>query len=830
VEQVSYRCGDFTVDTANRRFSRGGADVVLEPRVLSVVLQLLSRPGELLTREELLDAVWGHRYVTPSTLNRVIALARRAFGDDVDSPTFIQTVHGAGYRYIGPIEAERVTAADRRARFEPPPSARLPARLESLIGREGELDQMEALLAESRSLTVLGTGGMGKTQCALEFARRKASDYPDGVWFFDLVPMQHADEWLQSLALALSIPPIGARDTIDKVCRALAGRRALVLIDNCDRISTGVGTLVLEMLRATDELKVLATSQQQLNFLGERVFRMPPLGLPAVRRPSGEADLNEVAAAPAVALLLTRIAAVQLGFALTAANAPSIVEICERLDGMPLALELAAARFALLSPEQVLERLDQRFRFLSSDAAGRDSRHRNLIALLDWSFGLLSPEEQQLLTWLGVFVQGWTVEAAIDVAAALGRDPTMVVELLTGLVNKSLVTVDQSVSPPRYALLESVREFALAQLAASGDERRARDAHLAFVRRMTEAAHRDMLDGRMRERIVLLVLEHGNIESALDHALGAGDDRVAALAIAGSLLLYFKAHGTYTEGLRVCQRALSGTEALGTPERGRALLCFGVASMSKVMQGLTPDRALLDAARIARLTGDRWAEAYASGYYALWLVNFGRADEADDSVVVAERIAEQLNDQTLRGLAGLARGWLYLARDKTTDAIGVLRAVRNFGHDFHQRHFIDTYIGLALFRLGDYGAAANQLYEGMRRSIEVGNIRGVAGSIEGCGYLAERLGKAGQAARLLGAAARIRERTEIPLFNFWIVHHEFADQALRSALGSVAYEAAMNEGTKMREEDVMNEAAHQLREFGELAGRSYAPASSPVGS
>ena len=170
---------------------------------------------------------------------------------------------------------------------------------------------------------------------------------------------------------------------------------------------------------------------------------------------------------------------------------------------MPLALELAAARFALLSPNQVLERLDQRFRFLSSDSAGRDHRHRNLVALLEWSFGLLSPVEQRFLAWLGVFVQGWTADAASTFAAPFGSTPETVVDLLTGLAGKSLVVVDQSQSPPRYRLLESVREFALTQLRICGDEMRARDAHLAYVVHMAEAAHKDMLSGRMRERIAL---------------------------------------------------------------------------------------------------------------------------------------------------------------------------------------------------------------------------------------------------------------------------------------------------------------------------------------
>ena len=305
---------------------------------------------------------------------------------------------------------------------------------------------------------------MGKTQCALAFAHDYAERYPDGVWFFDLAPLRHASEWLQALAAALAIAPAAEAELLEKVTQSLADRRALLLIDNCDRLSNDVGALVVELLRGTRELVVLATSQQQLNFVSERILHMPPLGLPAIRRPGDEAELLQIAAAPAVSLLLARIRDARAEFRLTFDNAAAIVDVCERLDGMPLALELAAARFALLSPQQVLERLDQRFRFLVSDTAGRDHRHRNLVALLEWAFGLLSADEQRLLAWLGVFVQGWTVEAVISLAPPFGTSPEAIVDLLSGLANKSLVSIDQSASPPRYRLLESVREFALERL------------------------------------------------------------------------------------------------------------------------------------------------------------------------------------------------------------------------------------------------------------------------------------------------------------------------------------------------------------------------------
>lgn len=810
-EQTIYRCGDCQLDVGNRSFTRSGTEHVLEPKVFAVLAQLLGRPGKLLTRDQLLDAVWGHHYVTPSTLNRVISLARRALSDDADGPKLIQTVHGAGYRYVGTTEFVSSAAGEPRARFGPPPAARLPARLQTLIGRENELSQIGGMLNEGRSLTILGTGGMGKTQCALAFGHGSADSYQDGIWFFDLIPIYTADEWLRTLALSLSIEALGQTELLAKIVHSLAGRRALLLIDNCDRLSTDMGALVVELLRGTDSLKVLATSQQPLNFIGERVLRLPPLRLPTIRHPTGEAELMEVAGSPAVSLLVARIRDIQTEFRMTIRNAPAIADICERLDGMPLALELAAARFALLSPEQVLDRLDERFRFLTSNISGRDYRHRNLIALLEWSFGLLSLDEQRLLSWLAVFVQGWTVDAVIGLAASFGSTAEAIVGLLSGLADKSLVVVDQSQSPPRYRLLESVREFALDQLRISDQEAAARDTHLAHVIRMAETVHKDMLCGRMRECIALIMPEHGNISAACEHALGAAGNYQAALKIVGGLTLYFKAHGAWPFGRSLCEEALASAPPARTRERALALICLGV---NRVMGEKTgADSPLLEAAVISLELGDDWTAAYSSGWYALWLSHMGRPVEAFQHLAILERTVLQLDDGILSGLAGLARGWAHLAQGDVDESINALLQVRHVGGDYHQHHFVDMYIGLALFRRGDLARAAFHWLEAMRNAIAVGHPRGTAGAVEGCAYIAEQMGRSEQCCRLLSAAAKIRKRTEMPLFSFWYHHNEQANAAARSALGPRQYEEASAEGARMRQEDVVNQAAESLGEF-----------------
>lgn len=809
---MSYRCGDFHLDPANRKLTRSGADIPLEPRTLAVLVQLVSRAGALVTRNEILDAVWGHQHVTRSALNRSIALARRALSDDAEEPKYIQTVHGAGYRYIGPLERLEPAVCVQRPRFVSALATRLPARIEPLIGREHDLVTLAALFRSNRAVTVVGTGGMGKTRCALECARGLAAAFPDGIWFFDLAPMQNAAEWLHALAAALAIPLGEVPELLSRMLPVLHGRRALIVLDNCDRIAGEVGTLVSGLLRGTEELQVLATSQKPLNFAGEQLMWLPPLALPPDAS-RGRCELPDIESAPAVQMLLARIRAAQPHFNLTMADAPTVAEICRRLDGMPLALELAATRFALLSPEQVLQRLDHRFRFLRGDTAGREPRHRNLLAMLDWSFSLLSREEQQLLSWLGLFLQGWTMEAAVHLAGSLDHDAEKVLELLGGLVSKSLVSIAPGLAAPRYHLLETVREYALERLRASGEEVRARDAHLAYVAQMCAQAHRDIVGGHMRETVAALAHEHESISGALEHAAHSEANRPIGLAIVGALTLYIKARGPLDVGQKWSRLALTGTEMLDCAEKARALLCHGITAAHLRDGRESPETCLLQAARLARSHGDAWTEAYASAYWSMWQANSGHTAAAAEALAVAQDIAERLDDPLLRGLAGLARGWLHMTNGNGNAAVETLGCVCDLSADEHQRHFIRVYLGLALIGLGRHVTAATVLYEAIGTVIELGNIRGAAGCVECCGYICEALGHWQDAARLLGAARAIRERTEVPLFNFWLPHHHAAHASLEARLGAEEYAACSRAGAAMREEEVLEATSLRLKSF-----------------
>jgi tetratricopeptide (TPR) repeat protein len=406
---------------------------------------------------------------------------------------------------------------------------------------------------------------------------------------------------------------------------------------------------------------------------------------------------------------------------------------------------------------------------------------------------------------------------AADMAASLGHDPDEALEMLASLVNKSLVAVIPAMSEPRYRLLESVRNYACDALRSSDEEARAHETHVAVVVKMCETADADMRAGRAREQVEHLMHEHGNVAAALDYALDTKGDPASALRIVGSLTLYLKMRSMSSEPTKWCKRALAGTEALETRERGRALLCLGVAG--SLNAATVAESALLEAARIAALNGDKWGEGYANGFYALWLCNCGRSQLAHEPTALVELIAGELDDPILRGLAGLARGWIHIAAQDYALAIPVLRAVRNLGPDLHQRHFIDMYIGFSLFALGEYPAAATESLQALRGAAEVFNVRGAAGPIEACAYICTKIGLCADAVRLLAGAQKIRERTAVPLVNFWVAHHDATEAALRAKLDPAEFEALWSAGRRMREEDIVNEVSERLRDFSAM-GRS----------
>ena len=449
----------------------------------------------------------------------------------------------------------------------PSPPATLPAPPTPLVGRAGEVATVCGLLrrAEVRLLTLTGSGGVGKTHLALQVAETLGDRYPDGVVFVDLAPLRDPGLVASTIARALGVKEAGGRPLLETLITQLRTRRVLLLLDNCEHL-LAAAPQVGELLAACCGLTVLATSRAALHLRGEHEVAVPPLALPD---PAQGADPAALARVAAVALFVERVQAVQPAFQLTAANAPAVAEICRRLDGLPLAIELAAAYSKVLAPPALLAHVERRRLLLTGGTRDAPARQQTLRATIAWSYGLLEAAEQALFGRLAVFVGGCTLEASEAVCTADGALPIDAQRGLAALVDKSLLRVTEGTdAEPRFSMLETIREYALEQLAASGQAETLRRQHAAYFLALAEAIVPQLIEPQEARWLARLEEEHDNLRAALqwfvDH-----DETEKAARLAAALRWFWDTHGHVgaMEGratwLQCSQRALSSQRPSG---------------------------------------------------------------------------------------------------------------------------------------------------------------------------------------------------------------------------------------------------------------------------
>ncbi|MEO8999567.1 MAG: winged helix-turn-helix domain-containing protein [Rhodanobacter sp.] len=826
----AFAFADVVIDADAHRLTRDGRDITIEPKAFAVLLEFLAHPGQLLSRDALLDAVWGHNFVTPGTLSRIIAQLRRALADDSENPRYIQTVHALGYRFIASLQnlpTDEVPAL----RFAPAAQARLPQRAGPLIGRERDIGQLQQLLQDGRLLTVIGAGGIGKTQTALEVARRVAADFPDGVWLIDCTTQDDEVGVARGLAEMFGIRvTIGADELMVRLGELLRERHLLMVFDNCERIAVPLGKLVESLLAACAGLRVLVTSQHRLNCAGEALYWLPPLDVP----PPGEWTTDEEVAClsqiPAMQLLLKRSRAFASGFTLTATNAHPVAEICRRLDGLPLALEIAAARLRLLSPEQLLARMDAHLLNLAETTPSRPARHQTLHALIAWSFTLLSEPELFLLGGLSVFAGACTLGGANAVGAVFGLDDEQVLDLLGGLVDKSLLAVDTTSNPPCYRLLDSVRLFARGKLTESGDEPRVRDAHLAHFVQLAEHANAGIRSDRQQLWFDRVRREWANLRAAFDHALSRPDGAESALSLSGNLCWYLRMGNGYVESANWLDQALRAGRAQ-TRQRAQALIALGIMN-HQVQAHEEAGPQLRQGIALAMKLGDVWLAGAGQAVLAFELATCGDFTEADVCAASALTVATAQGDPWLRSMALLSRGIALALNGRHREAEGCLGeafdAVSSPGGDAFQKAYILINRGLQRFYLGDLPGAAQDWRLALDTFVELEHWRGAAGCVEGAAYLASERGEAHRAARFLAAAAHLRELTDAPLMPQWRNAQAVAQQKACDELGQT-FKQVQQEGAAARFEKIADEARALLENIA-AAHPLRTGSSSPSGS
>jgi predicted ATPase/DNA-binding SARP family transcriptional activator len=484
---------------------------------------------------------------------------RSAYGSDPDPET------RRLYRELLVGSADTETTADA------PVDVRhnIPARVTSFVGRAREIAEVRRLLSRTRLLTLTGPGGAGKTRLAQEAALVEAAALPAGAWQVDLIPITDRHLVADTIAVALGLPPAAGGDPLHALTSQLGRRRLLVVLDNCEHVLTECARVAVALRARCPGVSVLATSREPLHVDGEVVLRVPSLALPAQ---GVEFDHQALADLASVRLFIDRTQDIRPDFHLNASNAAAVVDICRRLDGMPLAIELAAARMAHLEPAEIASRLGDAMSVLGRP--GSANRHATLRATLEWSHDLLTPEEQCLLRRLAVFQGGCDLDAAEQVVDGDPLSRATVLDVLGRLVDKSLVHVDRDGGRSRYRLLETVRQLAAERLDHAGETRRVRDAHAGYFLELARQHDSDRTTGVVAEQPQLLDIEHDNLRAALLHSLQTqpGD----ALELAVSLWRFWMARGHYLEGADWLRRALDAAPERCPPRadalRGLAML------------------------------------------------------------------------------------------------------------------------------------------------------------------------------------------------------------------------------------------------------------------
>lgn len=717
----------------------------------------------------------------------------------------------------------------------------LPASLSSFIGREQELREIRQRLGEHRLITLTGTGGTGKTRLALKAAVGELDRFADGVWLVELAGLSTADLVVQTIAKVLALPETPELAPIERLGAFLQARSLLLVLDNCEHLIEECARITALLLARGPRLALIATSREPLAISGEAVLRVPPLRLPDPTQPVEWVSLLRY---DAVRLFVERAHAVEPSFQLTASNAGAVVEICRRLDGIPLALELASARTNALTVHEVAARLNDRFALLiAGQRSGLEPRHHTLRAAIDWSYSLLAAEEQTLLCRLAVFAAGFTLDTAAAVCSGPGMAEGRLLDVLSSLVGKSLVVAETaSRAQARYRLLETIREYALEKLAEMGEVTRLRDRHLdLFLDRAQEAAPK-LHDAYQQLWLNWLEGEHDNLRAALAWALEGGRIE-AGLRIANSLVRFWEIRGYVHEGLAWFEQLFAeADEAISPIVRVNALtyaafLAGFLGNSSATMAYAREAVALAEAADdegnpmlILALAGlasaveaigdyqstfaiqERMIQLYrdASGpsfYLGMSLfvqgataIELGYYDTArallDESLTLAREAGDAFRSaHILNAFGNLARCEQKYAEAQTNYEHGVA-LLRDLGATRDLASLLQN-LGHTCLHLGDVERAHALFTESMAAYQAQHNAPGMAEVLIGFGALAVVRGSPAAAVRLLAAAVAIGAQRVKPMWTATRKEYEHYLALVRPRLTEAEFQAEQTAGRQL---------------------------------
>jgi predicted ATPase/DNA-binding winged helix-turn-helix (wHTH) protein len=608
----AFKFGPFRLLLARRELLAHGVPVTLGQRAFDVLLALVSRRGELVTKDDLMAEVWPGVVVEENNIQVHVSALRKLLATAGGDARYLLTVPGRGYRFVAPVECESAEAAATSLPAREAPSVttvptmrpgihNLPQQPTSLIGREAELADVAAQLATHPLVTLTGSGGVGKTRLAIEAGNKLLHRYSDGVWLAELSPLQDpglvAAVIAEALGVSLSVPA-GA---IGSVASALRTKELLLIIDNCEHVIAEVARIAEALMRSCPRLAILASSRERLAIAGEWVIRVPSLPAPEKGAAMTAADAREYAA---VRLFVERAGALGLGFGLTDDNAATVGSICQRLDGIPLAIELAVPRLKVLSVQQLARGLDERFRLLTGGSRTSLPRQQTLHALIDWSYGLLCDAEKLLLARLSIFPGSASLDSIAAVVASAELERTQVPDLLLSLVEKSLVHADPSAEETRYRLPESTRYYAQDKLSDAVDVRRRHAEH--FAARLGQATA-DWETTPTREWMARYESDIDSLRGALQWAFGPDGDANLGIDLVGRSHVLWAELGAMPEHRHWVELALGKIDKRTPADMAARLLAWQAGDVRELDDPADYDEAVR-AANVYRKLGDHFHE------------------------------------------------------------------------------------------------------------------------------------------------------------------------------------------------------------------------------
>jgi predicted ATPase/class 3 adenylate cyclase len=728
----------------------------------------------------------------------------------------------------------------------------LPGQLTSFVGRERELAEIHRLLIGAhetggganrvtRLLTLTGVGGAGKTRLALQAAADLIDHFADGVWLVELAALSDPDFLPQSVAAALKIEETPGRPVQETLIDFLHNCELLLVLDNCEHLIEAAARLAENLLCACPKLSILTTSREALSILGESAWSVPSLGLPP-----GQASIEQIADSAAARLFIQRAMAARPGFELNEANGRAIAQICRRLDGIPLALELAAARVKALTPEQIAARLDDRFRLLTGGSRTALPRQQTLQALIDWSYQLLAEDERLLFRRLGVFYGGWNLEAAEQVCSGERIESDAVLDSLARLVDKSLVLAEEQASEIRYRMLETIRQFARERLLESGEAASLQQRHLAWMLELGQDFDKYWYGFEGASWMKRMDLEHDNLRAALNWGLEQVDSLQTTMDLVGAIWLYWYFRSHWVEGRSWFERALEASAGGMVTPAARGTVLYAEAGFclfqGEIELAKTYTEASLQACREA---GDRLGEAVNLHHAGVIAQIEGRYQEAEELLKIGLKLSWEEKNELWETVLLNDLGYLYAhnlkdsrrAYDFFQQQLAVSRRIGVFTHyalinlawtclemgDMEQarqylreteqanRELFEPRLQGLIFQFqaklaeldGDLQLARQLNLESLEYLWRIRDRDSVLEVLEQLAENAARRHELAEAANLLGAIQAARQQYGLPSARAEQV--ESLRCSLAEQMGEAAFEAAWTEGQALSLERVVSE-------------------------